>query len=285
MDTTATPTTSTPIATPEEPQSGPAMLLPLRLRDFRLIFTGETISLIGDQFHFIALAWLALQLTGSGVALGTVLMAAAIPRAVFMLLGGAMSDRVSPRSLMIISNALRAVVVARRGVPGAERQCATVAAVRAGRHLRRGGRLLPPGAEHHRADDRQREAAAAGQCPGPGDAAAVRAHRSCRRRSGHRGHQHRTGLRHRCRLVRRGHRLPALRARRPSRGTDHRRRATRERAGQHRLRPVLRLARPRHARDRAADDRLQFRVHRPACRWGSPTSPRNASAAARPSSG
>jgi MFS family permease len=105
MDATATPTTGTPVATPEEPQSGPAMLLPLRLRDFRLVFTGETISLIGDQFHFIALAWLALQLTGSGVALGTVLMAAAIPRAVFMLLGGAMSDRVSPRSLMIGSNA------------------------------------------------------------------------------------------------------------------------------------------------------------------------------------
>lgn len=97
---------------PEEPQSGPAMLLPLRLPDFRLVFAGETISLIGDQFHFIALAWLALQLNGSGLALGTVLMAAAIPRAVFMLLGGAMSDRVSPRSLMIISNALRAVVVA-----------------------------------------------------------------------------------------------------------------------------------------------------------------------------
>jgi len=112
MDTTATPTTSSPVATPEEPQGGPAMLLPLRLPDFRLVFTGETISLIGDQFHFIALAWLALQLTGSGVALGTVLMAAAIPRAVFMLLGGAMSDRISPRTLMIVSNALRAVVVA-----------------------------------------------------------------------------------------------------------------------------------------------------------------------------
>jgi len=112
MDTTAGTTAATPLAAPEEPQRGPAMLMPLRLHDFRLIFTGESISLIGDQFHFIALAWLALQLTGSGVALGTVLMAAAIPRAVFMLLGGAMSDRVSPRSLMIISNALRAVVVA-----------------------------------------------------------------------------------------------------------------------------------------------------------------------------
>jgi MFS family permease len=113
--TTSTPAggaTATPLTTPDEPQGGPAMLLPLRLHDFRLVFAGESISLIGDQFHFIALAWLALQLTGSGVALGTVLMAAAIPRAIFMLLGGAMSDRVSPRSLMIISNALRAVVVA-----------------------------------------------------------------------------------------------------------------------------------------------------------------------------
>lgn len=101
-----------PVATPEEPAAGgPAMLQPLRLRDFRLVFSGESISLIGDQFHFVALAWLVLQLTGSGIALGTVLMVAAIPRAVFMLLGGALSDRFSPRSLMLASNALRGVVV------------------------------------------------------------------------------------------------------------------------------------------------------------------------------
>jgi MFS family permease len=104
--------TATPLATQEEPVSGPALLRPLRLRDFRLIFSGESISLLGDQFHFIALAVLALQLTGSGLALGTVLMTAAIPRAVLMVVGGAVSDRVSPRSLMLISNALRAVVVA-----------------------------------------------------------------------------------------------------------------------------------------------------------------------------
>ena len=105
-------TTTTMAARPEEPAArGPALLQPLRLRDFRLVFTGESISLIGDQFHFVALAWLALQLTGSGLALGTVLMVAAIPRAVFMLLGGALSDRFSPRSLMLASNALRGVVV------------------------------------------------------------------------------------------------------------------------------------------------------------------------------
>jgi MFS family permease len=82
------------------------------VRDFRLVFTGESVSLVGDQFHFVALAWLTLQLTGSGLALGTVLTAAAIPRAIFMLVGGALSDSLSPRSLMLVSNALRAAVVA-----------------------------------------------------------------------------------------------------------------------------------------------------------------------------
>jgi hypothetical protein len=65
------------------PQPGRfALVQPLRSRDFRLMFSGETISMLGDQFHFVALAWLALQLTGSGLALGPVLMVAGIPRAV-----------------------------------------------------------------------------------------------------------------------------------------------------------------------------------------------------------
>jgi Bacterial protein of unknown function (DUF894). len=91
--------------------AGPQLLRPLRVRDFRLLFGGESISVLGDQFHFVALAWLTLQLTNSGLALGSVLMVAAIPRAVFMLLGGALSDRWSPRSLMLYSNAVRAVLV------------------------------------------------------------------------------------------------------------------------------------------------------------------------------
>ena len=91
--------------------SAPALLRPFRIGDFRLLFTGESVSLLGDQFHFVALAWLTLQLTGSGLARGSVLMVAAIPRAVFMLLGGALSDRWSPRSLMLWSNAIRAVLV------------------------------------------------------------------------------------------------------------------------------------------------------------------------------
>jgi len=85
---------------------------PLEIHNFRLLWLGESISLLGDQFHFVALAWLTLQITGSGLALGTVMMAASIPRAVFMLLGGVLSDRLSPRRLMLVSNAARALLVA-----------------------------------------------------------------------------------------------------------------------------------------------------------------------------
>jgi len=94
------------------PARGPARILrPLAGRDFRLLFSGETISLLGDQFHFVALAWLVLQLTGSGLAVGTVLMVAGIPRAIFILVGGAFADRASPRSVMLISNAVRGTFV------------------------------------------------------------------------------------------------------------------------------------------------------------------------------
>ncbi len=85
---------------------------PLSVRNFRLLWIGEGISLLGDQFYLIALPWLVLQLTGSALALGTILALASIPRAVFMLLGGALVDRFSPRSVMIWSNFARFVLVA-----------------------------------------------------------------------------------------------------------------------------------------------------------------------------
>jgi MFS family permease len=85
---------------------------PLSVRNFRLLWIGEGISLLGDQFYLIALPWLVLQLTGSALALGTIMALASIPRAVFMLVGGALVDRYSPRSVMIWSNFARFVLVA-----------------------------------------------------------------------------------------------------------------------------------------------------------------------------
>ncbi len=87
-----------------------------KLRNFRLLWIGEAVSGLGDQFAFIALPWLALVLTGSGLALGSVLAVMAIPRAVLMVIGGAYVDRLSPRRVMMLSNAVRFVAVTVLGV-------------------------------------------------------------------------------------------------------------------------------------------------------------------------
>ena len=60
----------------------------LQSRNFMLMWLGEAISLIGDQFYMIALPWLTLQLTGDAFVMGTVLAIGGIPRALFMLVGG-----------------------------------------------------------------------------------------------------------------------------------------------------------------------------------------------------
>src|SRR6266404_8086488 len=85
---------------------------PLTVRDFRFLFIGQAVSLLGDQCYLVALPWLVLQLTGSGLALGTILLAATIPRMVFLLVGGAASDWLSPHRLMVASNAFRSLVCA-----------------------------------------------------------------------------------------------------------------------------------------------------------------------------
>jgi MFS family permease len=79
----------------------------MSLRDFRLLFAGTTTSLLGDQFALIATPWLVLQLTGDPLALGIVLALEGFPRALFMLLGGAVTDRLSPRKVMLVSDFIR----------------------------------------------------------------------------------------------------------------------------------------------------------------------------------
>lgn len=87
-------------------------------RHFRNLILGGTVSMFGDQFYLVALPWLVLQLTKSSVALGTVLMLAAIPRALLMLMGGAISDRTSPRRVILMTASARAVLVAAIAVLG-----------------------------------------------------------------------------------------------------------------------------------------------------------------------
>src|SRR5271163_521068 len=81
--------------------SVPTVEHPLKNASYRLWLTGGTISFLGDQFYLVALPWLVLQQTGSAVAMGAILMAGAIPRAILMLIGGALSDRMSARKIMM----------------------------------------------------------------------------------------------------------------------------------------------------------------------------------------
>src|SRR5213593_3388687 len=98
-----------------EPVAAAAHPHPLRDTRFLLWWIGASVSLLGDQFYIVALPWVVLQLTGSGVAMGTVAMAAGLPRAVLMLLGGAVTDRTSPRRLLIATASARTLFVAAIG--------------------------------------------------------------------------------------------------------------------------------------------------------------------------
>src|SRR5437763_8673727 len=99
-------------ATPVPTSPKPRPWTVLRGAPFRNLWLASNLSLLGDFFSYIAMAWLVLQLTGSSLALGTVLVVQALPRAVLMVVGGALADRLSPRLTMLGSMGLRAVFVA-----------------------------------------------------------------------------------------------------------------------------------------------------------------------------
>jgi MFS family permease len=93
------------------PSASPVAQHPIRERNFRMLWIGSAISSVGDQFYLVALPWVVLQLTGSAVAVGTILMAVAIPRAVLMLFGGALTDRISARRILMSTASARTLFV------------------------------------------------------------------------------------------------------------------------------------------------------------------------------
>ncbi|MBZ5509476.1 MAG: MFS transporter [Acidobacteriia bacterium] len=105
---------SVPASTPTA--ANPAIEHPLRNPKYRLWLIGGTISFLGDQFYMLALPWLILQQTGSAVAMGTVMMAGSIPRALLMLMGGVVSDRISARKIMMTTATTRTICVAVIGI-------------------------------------------------------------------------------------------------------------------------------------------------------------------------
>jgi MFS family permease len=80
-------------------------------RNFRQLWLGQVVSQLGDWFDTIALYTLLLNLTGSGRAIGLLLVARFVPSFIVGPLSGVIADRFSRRAIMIISDLMRAVVV------------------------------------------------------------------------------------------------------------------------------------------------------------------------------
>jgi MFS family permease len=81
-------------------------------RQFRLFFTGQLVSLLGDAVTPFALAWAVLDLTGSARDLGFVIAAKTAPLVVFLLAGGVFADRLPRRGVMLTADVARMAIQA-----------------------------------------------------------------------------------------------------------------------------------------------------------------------------
>ncbi len=88
------------------------LLTPLRHRDFRRLWTGMSISLVGDGIFLVAMAWQAYELWNAPAALSLLGIGMTIPTIAFLVPAGVLSDRLDRRLLMLCADIGRALVVA-----------------------------------------------------------------------------------------------------------------------------------------------------------------------------
>jgi MFS family permease len=92
------------------------ILRPLRVRDFALLWTGLTVSFLGDGIYLIAIAWQTYDLSNSPGALAAVGIAWSLPQVALLLASGVLSDRLDRRHLMIAGDVIRGVAIATIGI-------------------------------------------------------------------------------------------------------------------------------------------------------------------------
>ncbi len=88
------------------------LLAPLSHRDYRLLLGGLSVSLLGDGVFLVAIAWQVYTISNLPSALGAVGIAMTVPTIACLLLGGAVSDRVDRRRVMLVADGVRAVALA-----------------------------------------------------------------------------------------------------------------------------------------------------------------------------
>ena len=82
-----------------------------RNHNFRYLWWGNVISLLGDWFNLIASAALVTELTSSGVAISYLFLVRFLPQFLFSPIAGVIADRYDRKSIMILADLLRAVTV------------------------------------------------------------------------------------------------------------------------------------------------------------------------------
>lgn len=90
---------------------GLGVLRPLRHRDFALLWSGLSVSLLGDGIYRVAIAWQVYELSSSPTALSVVGVAWTLPTVLLLLAGGVLSDRADRRLLLVGADVLRALAV------------------------------------------------------------------------------------------------------------------------------------------------------------------------------
>ncbi|HEX6946632.1 MAG TPA: MFS transporter [Acidimicrobiia bacterium] len=88
----------------------------LRVRNYRLYFTGQAVSLMGTWMQRVAQSWLVLELTSSGTAVGTVTAFQFLPLLLLAPLGGAIADRFDKRRILYVTQSMAAVSALGLGV-------------------------------------------------------------------------------------------------------------------------------------------------------------------------
>jgi MFS family permease len=84
----------------------------LRRRDYALLWTGATISALGDGMSFVALVWLVLESTGDPQLVGVLAAAYTAPVIVGGLVAGLLLDRYDRRRLLALDNVIRGLAIA-----------------------------------------------------------------------------------------------------------------------------------------------------------------------------
>jgi len=90
----------------------PRALEPLRHRDFRLLWTGQSVSSVGNFVHNVALPFQVLALGGGALELGVWGAIFSVASLVFVLFGGVFADRFPRRLLILVTDLLAGVFVA-----------------------------------------------------------------------------------------------------------------------------------------------------------------------------